>query len=61
MDVRGATPHGGFCKIGDIMELDKAKTQTYTVPEPIKVPNLPLTAPSPVQVPEMVPVRRNDE
>ena len=40
------------------MELDKAKTQTYTVPEPIKVPNLPLT--EPVQVPEMVPVRRSD-
>ena len=47
------------------MELDKAKTQTYTVPEPIKVPNLPLTAPSrePMHVPqeaEMVPVRRSD-
>lgn len=47
------------------MELDKNKTQTFIVPEPIKVPNLPLTAPSrqPVEVPqeaEMVPVRRSN-
>ncbi len=41
------------------MELDKAKTQTYIVPEPIKVPNLPLTAPS--REPEMVPVRRSND
>ena len=42
------------------MELDKHKTQTYIVPEPIKVPNM---VPQRVEAPtekELVPVRRQD-